>query len=296
MESPITANEEFNEEELEALTLAAEVIKESDAIVFTNGAGLGVDSGLPDFRGPQGFWKAYPPMAKLGLQFSEMSNPSWFQKDPAFAWGFWLHRYDLYSKAIPHRGYYIMKEWAEKMKNGYFVFTSNVDGAWTKTGIPSDHINECHGSVHYLQCTNQCSDEIWDSAPHLTNKTFNHETFRADQPLPLCKNCNHLARTNVLMFGDGWWISNRQDEQQSNFNKFLISLIQNKAKLAIVEIGAGKGVPTVRYQSENLASNYNGTLIRINPTDNDIPLKGFHVSIPLGGMKALIKIDELIKR
>jgi len=54
MESPITANEEFNEEELEALTLAAEVIKESDAIVFTNGAGLGVDSGLPDFRGPQG--------------------------------------------------------------------------------------------------------------------------------------------------------------------------------------------------------------------------------------------------
>lgn len=50
------------------LDRAAKIIKEADAIVFTSGAGLGVDSGLPDFRGPEGFWRAYPPMQHLNLR------------------------------------------------------------------------------------------------------------------------------------------------------------------------------------------------------------------------------------
>jgi len=76
----------------EGLVKASRAIHSADAIFFTSGAGLGVDSGLPDFRGPQGFWKAYPPLSKLGLQFQEVSNPMWFIKDPTFAWGFWSHR------------------------------------------------------------------------------------------------------------------------------------------------------------------------------------------------------------
>ena len=44
----------------ETILQAKEIIKNADAIVITAGAGMGVDSGLPDFRGDQGFWKAYP--------------------------------------------------------------------------------------------------------------------------------------------------------------------------------------------------------------------------------------------
>ncbi len=49
--------------------------------------------------------------------------------------GFWGHRYGLYYPSKPHTGYHLMKEWAEKMPNGYFVFTSNVDGHWNKVII-----------------------------------------------------------------------------------------------------------------------------------------------------------------
>ena len=41
-------------------------------LLFCTGAGMGVDSGLPDFRGPEGFWKAYPPMKKLNLELPDM--------------------------------------------------------------------------------------------------------------------------------------------------------------------------------------------------------------------------------
>ena len=67
---------------------AAEALAGAEALVIAAGAGMGVDSGLPDFRGPQGFWRAYPPYQKLGLSFEDLANPRWFSDDPELAWGF----------------------------------------------------------------------------------------------------------------------------------------------------------------------------------------------------------------
>jgi hypothetical protein len=43
---------------------------------------MGVDSGLPDFRGTHGFWRAYSPLQKLGISFEEMAQPHWFTERP----------------------------------------------------------------------------------------------------------------------------------------------------------------------------------------------------------------------
>jgi len=74
---------------MEDVKLIKQTIQEADAILITAGAGIGVDSGLPDFRGDEGFWKAYPPLKKLGLNFSQMANPKWFDTNPFLAWGFY---------------------------------------------------------------------------------------------------------------------------------------------------------------------------------------------------------------
>ena len=54
---------------------AAEAIARATALLITAGAGMGVDSGLPDFRGDEGFWKAYPPFREKGLRFVDLANP-----------------------------------------------------------------------------------------------------------------------------------------------------------------------------------------------------------------------------
>eukprot|EP00729_Bicosta_minor_P023549 gene23549-12704_t len=69
-----------------AIKAAASAVRKADAILLTTGAGFGVDSGLPDFRGDEGFWKAYSPMKKLGLGFTDCANPEWFSLQPTFAW------------------------------------------------------------------------------------------------------------------------------------------------------------------------------------------------------------------
>src|SRR5919201_6197565 len=109
------------------LKQAAAAIAAADALLNGAGAGVGVDSGLPDFRGDQGFWRAYPPYAKLGLNFVSLANPRWFIADPALAWGFYGHRSNLYRTTRPHEGFQILKSWAGLMPHGAFVFTSNVD-------------------------------------------------------------------------------------------------------------------------------------------------------------------------
>ncbi len=58
----------------EAITRAAEAVRGAKAIIITAGAGMGVDSGLPDFRGPEGFWRAYPPYQALGLAFEDLAD------------------------------------------------------------------------------------------------------------------------------------------------------------------------------------------------------------------------------
>ncbi|NPA52275.1 MAG: NAD-dependent deacetylase [Aquificae bacterium] len=267
---------------------AQEVLKESDAVLITAGAGMGVDSGLPDFRGTEGFWRAYPIAKKLGLRFEELANPSWFKTNPKLAWAFYGHRLNLYRKTKPHEGFKILKKVGESKEGKYFVFTSNVDGQFQKAGYSERRIVEIHGSIHYLQCSLPCSNEIW-SADNVSVQV-DMERFEALEPLPTCKYCGRLARPNILMFGDWEWISDRTDDQLYMYQRWLSYIKAKNYKLAIIEIGAGTSVPTVRYQSENVAEKLGGTLIRINPRDYQVP-KG-HISIALGGLEGIKRITQ----
>ena len=270
----------------QVLDRAAELIATADALVIGAGAGMGVDSGLPDFRGPQGFWRAYPPYERLGLNFVDLANPQWFVDDPELAWGFYGHRMELYRRTEPHEGFAILRRWAERMPQGGFVFTSNVDGHFQRAGFDPDRIVEVHGTLVAMQCLDDCGIGIFPSEPFAV--AIDEETMRAIPPLPACPGCGALARPNVLMFGDWGWDSSRTDPQHRRLDSWLRALAG--ARLVIVELGAGRAVPTVRITCEEIARRSRGTLIRINPREPDAPAG--HLSLPGGALDALQAIDR----
>jgi NAD-dependent SIR2 family protein deacetylase len=275
----------------ENIKKAAKAIDECDAMLITAGAGIGVDSGLPDFRGDEGFWKAYPPIAKLGISFVDMANPYWFEKDPKLAWAFYGHRLHLYRRTIPHDGFSLLLDIAQTKPGGYFVFTSNVDGQFQKAGYDSQHIQECHGSIHHFQCRKPCNNKIWD-AIHI-ELDVDEENFTANDPLPACPDCGAQARPNILMFGDWYWLPHRTQVQQNNMQSWINKLISKKYQPVIIEMGAGEAVATVRHTSESLAHELQATLIRINPRDAYV--SPGHVSISLGALEAIEKICAEIR-
>ena len=240
------------------------LFKHADSLIISAGAGMGVDSGLPDFRGNQGMWQAYPELGKQRIDFTEIANPAAFRHHPRLAWGFYGHRLDLYRQTLPHQGFHLLRQLAEILELPYFVFTSNVDGQFQKAGFDPKQIYECHGSIHHLQCLAACKQDIWP-ADDLTPE-IDQQDCQWLAPLPLCPRCGNLARPNILMFDDYAWLSQRQKQQKQRLDTFL----QIHHQPLVIEIGAGTAIPTARYFSERFAPN----LIRINPREFELPSQG----------------------
>jgi NAD-dependent SIR2 family protein deacetylase len=259
-----------------AYRAAAQLLGHADGLMITAGAGMGVDSGLPDFRGDEGFWKAYPMLGELGIGFAEMANPRHFASDPAMGWGFYGHRLQLYRATDPHAGFARLLDIAAQLEHGAFVFTSNVDGHFQKAGFADDRIVECHGSIHHLQCMEKCGQSIWEADAFMPE--IDHAKCRLMSEPPRCPNCGGLARPNILMFGDWDWDESRARGQLANLQDW----IDKVARLVVIELGAGTAVATVRAFSERLDC----PLVRVNPTDCEVP-KDDDVSLAAGALAGI---------
>jgi len=311
--SPIVSGQSCVEKWATEVKLASEYIQSATAILIVAGAGIGVDSGLPDYRGPQGFWKAYPLLKEKGLSLESMSHPDWFITDPKAAWGFYSHRAQLYHSATPHEGFKYLLDMVNSKQGNYFVFTSNIDSQFQKAGFDHNKIYECHGTLAYLQCTNPDCDEVWEAMPD--DIPLVNDQLQAISALPICPGCGAIGRPNVSMFGDtnNTWKDSRSSLQRHSllrwlrqvYGNFDVSIRLRRSKrnkrrdhLVILEIGCGISLHSLRMEVELLLSNPNNSenrihCIRLNPTDYEI--RPGNIGIGLGAREALQQIIHHLK-
>ena len=162
---------------------------------------MGVDSGLPDFRGAEGFWRAYPPYRALGLRFEELADPVHFADDPGWPGASTGTASRSTAATVPHAGFAVLRRWARERPTR--VFTSNVDGQFQAAGFaprssPSARLHPP------LQCLAGCGAPVW-SRPDGRRR---RPRERRCAPYRRCRRvprCGALARPNILMFGDGDW-------------------------------------------------------------------------------------------
>ena len=274
---------------------AAAAIHRAEAMYITAGAGFGVDSGLPDFRGREGLWREYPPLQQRDLDFSDMANPDWFEDDVTFAWGFYGHRLNLYRRTVPHEGFHILRRWAEARRpKGCFVFTSNVDGQFQKAGFECQDVLECHGSIHHLQALNPQAGSKLIHAGSFELPEVNPQTLRVPGSSVPRDAAGSVLRPNILMFGDWGWDSSRTDKQQQRHGQWLRDLRVSGSPAVVIECGAGTAVPTVRRTSESVAHMLGCPLVRINPRESDVPSHIDSSPIELGSLDALRKLDAAL--
>jgi len=266
------------------LIKAAQLIAQSDGLLIAAGAGMGVDSGLPDFRGNDGFWKSYPALQSSGVDFREMASPSQFWSAPRMAWGFYGHRLALYRRTQPHAGFGILRQIAAKLPGQAFVYTSNVDGQFQKAGFSELRMHECHGSIHHLQCMNRCRQSTWPADAF--EPLVDQQACRLLNDLPVCPHCGGLARPNVLMFNDMEWVPARAEQQRERLESWL----QQVRSPVVVELGAGTAVPTVR----SFGASQGLPFIRINIRDAYVRPSLQRVSLAMGALPALEEIHAAL--
>ena len=273
------------------LTQFAQFLKQADGLLITAGAGMGIDSGLPDFRGQDGFWNAYPPLRHLGKSFVEMAMPDLFNTNPRLAWGFYGLRLNSYRNTTAHNGFTLLKNWGEKLPNGAFIFTSNVDGQFQKAGFSEEQIMECHGSIHYLQCSQNCHRAIWSTDGF--TPVVDEENCLLVNDFPKCPLCGSIARPNILMFNDWQW----QDERTARQEFELIQWLRTVDNLAIIEMGAGTAIPSVRRFGESALYRQDKavSLLRINPSEPQVPDLPNCFGVDLGAKATLLVLNELVE-
>lgn len=191
---------------------AAKLLVKGNPLLIAAGSGLEIDSGLPDLRCEHDFWKTYPGLEKHGLRLEDVACPSAFVERPDIAWGFYGHRLNTSRTTAPTESVRLLLDVVDSLTQGRIstcIFTSNVDASFQRVGF--NNVCEVHGSLHYLQCTGRCSDEVWSADNVLP--VVDEANCRLVSELPRCHRCGSVARPNVLMFEDWEWLASRLQTQ-----------------------------------------------------------------------------------
>lgn len=167
--------------------MAGDLLKSRHAIALT-GAGMSTESGIPDFRGPNGIWTKDPEAERVAYE-----TYSKFMRDPEEYWQTVSSRVSFYNdlrQALPNPGHYALAE-LERIGILKCVVTQNVDGLHRRAG--SRKVLEYHGTVDRLRCPS-CGSRFEFEEYSL------NETGEGEPPLPLCRNCQSPIKLDVVHF------------------------------------------------------------------------------------------------
>ncbi len=153
----------------------AQKLKDSRKIVFVTGAGISQESGIPTFRGKDGYWRRYDPM--------KLASIDAFYDDPKLVWEWYEDRRKNILSVKPNEGHFAISQ-MEEFKD-VVVLTQNIDGLHQRSG--STNVLELHGSIIRIKCT------VCD---FIDNITENFESLP-----PKCK-CGSMLRPDVVWFGE----------------------------------------------------------------------------------------------
>lgn len=208
-------------------------LKSANTVTVITGAGISAESGIPTFRGQDGYWKNH--------RAETLATPEAFAKDPKLVTEWYEMRMQKCFESNPNDGHFVISEF-EKIFPNFLLITQNVDGLHTRAG--SKKMIELHGNIYRFRCT-KCSNKIQFEKPTTENPVK-------------CKSCNSIMRPDILWFGENYDL------------KILSESIQFTKKSDIVFVIGTSGLVTVPMQIAMEGIKAGAYSIEINPDKSTI--------------------------
>ncbi|MBV6696404.1 NAD-dependent deacylase [Kitasatospora aureofaciens] len=155
-------------------------------IAVLTGAGISTDSGIPDYRGPNGLWQRDPAAQQLVTIGPYLADPEVRRRA-------WLMRRDAGAMAAEPNAGHLALVGLERSGLPVRVLTQNVDGLHQRAGLPARKVLELHGTAREVQCM-RCR-VVGDMAEALAR-------VAAGEPDPACRECGGVLRPRTVMFGE----------------------------------------------------------------------------------------------
>ena len=298
---PLLLSERNLEDLSEAnLQKACQWLQEAEAILVCAGAGMSVKQGEMVYTSTADFARFYPNFRiSRDWGYSTAYECMGIFEDRRvtyqYRWGFWAtHAMNQRYRFTPNDGYAALRRLIGD--KDYFVYTSNADGCFVRADFHPDNVYTPQGDWQWYQCSRPCSPQaFWPSKPLLdrASQVLEKDGSLPSASVPKCALCNGPCLPNVR--GGDWFLESPHESARLRYKSWLKSMQDEGKRVAIVEVGAGFNTPTVtRYPMEALARRLPGAcLIRINPTEAEVPGDLPKAVSIMQGWEALLKLLEL---
>ncbi len=172
------------QEEIQRL---ADWIVESRRIVVFTGAGVSTESGIPDFRGPEGIWNQYDPADFTIGRF--MGSAETRKKH----WEFYRSGMLVDTSILPNRAHYAIAD-LYKLGKLVCIITQNIDDLHQRAGVPAERVIELHGNMKWVKCLS-CGHR-------LPMESVIDRVKAEDLDEPLCNKCRGILKPEGIFFGE----------------------------------------------------------------------------------------------
>jgi NAD-dependent deacetylase len=171
----------------DSIRIVRQWIDQAERVTVLTGAGISTDSGIPDFRGPQGLWTKNPEAEKMATIQNYMADPEVRKRA-------WKSRMDSFPRrAEPNVGHHSLVE-LERRGKLHLLITQNVDGLHHDAGNSAERIVEIHGTMREIVCM-ACGDRH--------PMQYAVDRVNAGEEDPPCEKCGGILKSATISFGQG---------------------------------------------------------------------------------------------
>ena len=241
-------------EVVDALT---ELLDEAGAelVLWLTGAGVSAESGIPTFRGEEGYWR----VGSRNFHPQEMATQAAFSQMPEEVWAWYLYRRGVCRLAEPNAAHRALAAAEQGLGDRFLLVTQNVDGLHLRAGNTLDRTYQIHGNLDFMRCTRECLeapipvpdaiDVFWQRGRPLDD---------TERDALRCPACGSPARPHVL------WFDETYDEENFRFQ----SAIAAAARASMVIVVGTTGATSLPMHIGEIAASQRTPMVVVNPEPN----------------------------
>lgn len=223
-------------------------------LVVLTGSGISAESGIPTFRGTEGYWrvgsKEYTPQ--------EFATHMMFSEIPDEVWKWYLYRRGMCRKARPNTGHLAIVEMERLFEDRFTLITQNIDGLHLRAGNSRKNTYEIHGNINFMRCDRECSHSLYPIPEEVSDKAKGEDLTDSDRQLLRCPTCGGPTRPHVL------WFDETYDEEYYYYVSSL-KMASQAGLLLVVGTSGSTNLPILMAQK---TLRRNGVIVDINIQEN----------------------------
>ncbi len=243
-----------------------EAARGTGRIVVLTGAGISAESGIPTFRGKEGYWtvgsREYHP--------KELATRQAFDRLPVDVWLWYLYRRGVCRAAEPNAGHRALVSLEAALGERFRLVTQNVDGLHLRSGNTLERTYQVHGNVDFMRCASECGAPIARIPDGVPAKKKGDRLTDAERRALHCRSCGAWMRPHVL------WFDECYDEPNFRFE----SSLRAAAEADLLLVVGTSGETNLPMQVALEAARRKIAIVDVNPDDN--PFARIAAGVPRG--------------